>query len=153
LDYLDAHGIEANVRYLPFCLFPEKYRKFVQNFQQIVYDLHEWESAGEAWSSAEPQRQAEAPLSAPIDFFGHVEAHRVRAFARALEQLPADKRWSPSVRQTLDALEARAAGRQRLTVSLYGSPSVGLTLMRAAATRPALREVVSFEAFISSPAY
>ena len=57
IDVLDANGIEVNVRYLPFCLFPEKYRKFVQNFQQIVYDLHEWESAGEAWSGAEPQRQ------------------------------------------------------------------------------------------------
>jgi len=49
IDYLDANDVEVNVStsLLPV---PERYRKFVQNFQQIVYDLHEWESAGEAWS-------------------------------------------------------------------------------------------------------
>jgi MoaA/NifB/PqqE/SkfB family radical SAM enzyme len=62
IDYLSAHDIEVNVRYMPFCLFPEPYRKHVQNFQQIIYDLHEWESAGEIWSGNTDNRIAARPL-------------------------------------------------------------------------------------------
>ena len=131
MDLLDANGIEVNVRYLPFCLFPEKYRKFVQNFQQIVYDLHEWESAGEAWSGAEPQRQTHAPLSEPIDFFRHIEALRLNFFKKELEQLPAEQRWGSSVAATLDVLEDRVKRNGQLTVSLYGSVAVGNALREA----------------------
>jgi hypothetical protein len=53
------------VRYFPFCVFAERHRKFSQNFQQIVYDLHEWEAASEVWTSLPGQRQAALPLSAP----------------------------------------------------------------------------------------
>ncbi len=151
IDLLDANGIEVNVRYLPFCLFPEKYRKFVQNFQQIVYDLHEWESAGEAWSGAEPQRQTQAPLSEPIDFFRHIEALRLNFFKNELEQLPADQRWGSSVAATLDALEdrvatQRAADRQpvrqrRRSAMRFAKPS--RRGHRSARTCP-------FDAFISS---
>ena len=150
IDLLDANGIEVNVRYLPFCLFPEKYRKFVQNFQQIVYDLHEWESAGEAWSSAEPQRQTLAPLSEPIDFFRHIEALRLNYFRRELEQLPADQRWGSSVTATLDALEERVKRIGPISVSLYGSASVGNAIRDAVLSRPALRHSVRFVAFVSS---
>ena len=125
IDLLDANGIEVNVRYLPFCLFPEKYRQFVQNFQQIVYDLHEWESAGEAWSGAEPQRQTHAALSEPIDFFRHIEALRLNFFKKELEQLPADQRWGSSMVATLDVLDDRVRRSGPLTVSLYGSVAVG----------------------------
>ena len=150
IDLLDANGIEVNVRYLPFCLFPEKYRRFVQNFQQIVYDLHEWESAGEAWSGAEPQRQTQAPLSEPIDFFRHIEALRLNFFKNELEQLPADQRWGSSVAATLDALEDRVRRSGPLTISLYGSVSVGNAIREAVTSRPSLSAKVSFAAFISS---
>jgi pyruvate-formate lyase-activating enzyme len=150
IDLLDASGIEVNVRYLPFCLFPEKYRQFVQNFQQIVYDLHEWESAGEAWSSAEPQRQTLAPLSEPVDFFRHIEALRLNNFRRELEQLPADQRWGSSVTATLDALEERVKRIGPISVRLYGSASVGNAIREAVMSRPALRNSVRFAAFISS---
>lgn len=150
IDLLDANGIEVNVRYLPFCLFPEKYRKFVQNFQQIVYDLHEWESAGEAWSSAEPQRQTLAPLSEPVDFFRHIEALRLNNFTRELEQLPADQRWGCSVTATLDALEDRVKRSGPIRVSLYGSASVGSAIRKAVDSRPSLRDRVTFAAYISS---
>ena len=150
IDLLDANGIEVNVRYLPFCLFPEKYRKFVQNFQQIVYDLHEWESAGEAWSGAEPQRQTQAPLSEPIDFFRHIEALRLNFFKKELEQLPADQRWGSSVAATLDALEDRVRRSGPLTVSLYGSVAVGTAIRDAVRSRPSLSANISFDAFISS---
>lgn len=154
IDHLDAHGIEVNVRYLPFCLFPERYRKFLQNFQQITYDLHEWEAAGEAWSSQGAQRESAAPLSEPIDFFKYIEVIRLRSFGETLEQLPQAQRWSPSVRATVDRLEARAAESQSpLTASLYGSVAVGLAIMHAAAERDALRDRLSFVAFISSARY
>jgi pyruvate-formate lyase-activating enzyme len=150
IDLLDANGIEVNVRYLPFCLFPEKYRKFVQNFQQIVYDLHEWESAGEAWSGAEPQRQTHAPLSEPIDFFRHIEALRLNFFKKELAQLPADQRWGSSVAATLDALEDRVTRSGPLTVSLYGSVAIGSAIREAVRARPSLHANISFDAFISS---
>lgn len=69
IDQLSGHDIEVNVRYLPFCVFPAPYRKYLQNFQQIVYDLHEWETAGETWSGAAAQRRSRECLSAPLDFF------------------------------------------------------------------------------------
>jgi hypothetical protein len=138
------------VRYLPFCLFPEKYRKYVQNFQQIVYDLHEWESAGEAWSGAEPQRQTQAPLSEPIDFFRHIEALRLNFFKKELDQLPADQRWGSSVAATLDALEDRVQRSGSLRISLYGSVPVGNAIREAVRSRPALNTRVTFEAFVSS---
>jgi len=65
LDEFDRRGVECNVRYFPFCVFEERHRKFSQNFQQIVYDLHEWEAGSEVWTSQPNQRQAALPLSAP----------------------------------------------------------------------------------------
>lgn len=65
LDEFDRRNVECNVRYFPFCVFEERHRKFSQNFQQIVYDLHEWEAASEVWTSQPGQRQAALPLSSP----------------------------------------------------------------------------------------
>lgn len=65
LDEFDRRDVECNVRYFPFCVFEERHRKYCQNFQQIVYDLHEWEAASEVWTSQPNQRQAALPLSAP----------------------------------------------------------------------------------------
>jgi sulfatase maturation enzyme AslB (radical SAM superfamily) len=154
IDHLDAHGLEVNVRYLPFCLFPERYRKFLQNFQQITYDLHEWEAAGEAWSSQGAQRESAAVLSEPIDFFKYIEVIRLRVAGDELGQLTADDRWSPSVRTLLDRLEARVARQDApLTVSLFGSADAGIAIMRAAAGRPSLRDRIWFVAFVSSARY
>jgi molybdenum cofactor biosynthesis enzyme MoaA len=66
LDEFDRRNVECNVRYFPFCVFEERHRKFSQNFQQIVYDLHEWEAEAEAWTSQPGQRQAATPLSGPL---------------------------------------------------------------------------------------
>ena len=130
LDYLDAHGVEVNVRYLPSACSREV-PKFVQNFQQIVYDLHEWESAGEAWSGAEPQRQTLAPLSEPDRL---LPSHRGAA-AELLQEGAASaagrQRWGASVAATLDALEARVRRSGPLSVSLYGSAAVGNAIREA----------------------
>ncbi len=154
LDYLEAHEVEANVRYLPFCLFPERYRKYVQNFQQIIYDLHEWESAGESWTGAPAQRQATGPLDEPVNFFRHVEAVRTRAFGTELACLPAAQRWGASVRGALAALEDRVRGAAgSLTAALFGSAPIGVAVMQAAAASPALAGRLRFVAFISSAQY
>lgn len=65
LDEFERRNVECNVRYFPFCVFEERHRKYAQNFQQIVYDLHEWEAASEVWTSQPNQRQAALPLSSP----------------------------------------------------------------------------------------
>lgn len=154
IDYLDQHGIEVNVRYLPFCLFPEPYRKFVQNFQQIVYDLHEWESAGEAWTGAPAQRQANADLGAPVDFHRHVEALRLGACGDRLASLPEATRWQGALGATLQRLRARVPhGDATLRVSLFGSAAVGTTLRRAIAAADDLAGRVSVEAYVSGPQF
>lgn len=56
LDILDAAGIEANVRYFPICQVPERHRKSMYNFQQLSYDLHEWDYASWSWTGQQPQR-------------------------------------------------------------------------------------------------
>ncbi len=81
LDTLDQAGLEVNVRYLPFCMFEERHRKFSQNFQQIVYDLHEWDAASEAWTSLPNLRQAALPLVPPIPLLDTVWSRRIRWLA------------------------------------------------------------------------
>lgn len=62
LDFLEEHGVEANVRYLPLCLVPERHRKSFYNFQQLPYDLHEWDYASWSWTGRNPQRRRDEPL-------------------------------------------------------------------------------------------
>lgn len=73
IDELSAHGIEVNIRYMPFCVFPEAYRKHVQNFQQIIYDLHEWETEGEMWSGALDNRHADKGCPPFVDIDRRLE--------------------------------------------------------------------------------
>lgn len=62
LDVLDAAGIEANVRYLPFCMAEERHRKSWYNFQQLPYDLHEWDFASWQWTMLQPQMMQQGGL-------------------------------------------------------------------------------------------
>ncbi|WP_459856764.1 radical SAM protein [Humidesulfovibrio idahonensis] len=63
LDILNAAGIEANVRYFPLCQVPEAYRKHLYNFQQLPYDVHEWDYASWSWTDMKPQRMRAGELS------------------------------------------------------------------------------------------
>lgn len=56
-------GIEANVRYFPLCQVPEDYRQHLYNFQQLPYDLHEWDYASWSWTDMKPQRMRDGGLS------------------------------------------------------------------------------------------
>lgn len=65
LDLLEAGGIEANVRYFPFCMVEERHRKNVYNFQQLSYDPHEWDLASWGWTGMQPQRMRDGELTPP----------------------------------------------------------------------------------------
>jgi len=63
MDILESAGVETNVRYFPLCQVPEKYRKNLYNFQQLPYDVHEWDYASWSWTDMKPQRMREGGLS------------------------------------------------------------------------------------------
>lgn len=56
LDILAEAGIECNVRYFPICMVDVRHRKSMYNFQQLPYDLHEWDFASWSWTGQQPQR-------------------------------------------------------------------------------------------------
>ena len=62
LDCLEENGLEANVRYLPLCAAKPRHRKNFYNFQQLPYDLHEWDYASWSWSGRNPQRRRDGEL-------------------------------------------------------------------------------------------
>ncbi|MBF0232215.1 MAG: radical SAM protein [Desulfamplus sp.] len=66
MDILENAGIECNVRYYPFCMVPERYRKNLYNFQQLPYDSHEWDYASWSWSAEPPQRRRDGELTKPF---------------------------------------------------------------------------------------
>ena len=63
LDILDDAGVEANVRYLPLCMVPERHRKSMYNFQQLPYDHHEWDYASWSWTGLVEQRMKGGDVS------------------------------------------------------------------------------------------
>jgi MoaA/NifB/PqqE/SkfB family radical SAM enzyme len=56
MDILAKAHIECNVRYFPICMVEERHRKSIFNFQQLPYDLHEWDYASWSWTGQQPQR-------------------------------------------------------------------------------------------------
>ena len=89
----------------------------------------------------------------PIDFFRYIEHLRLRGCHDELEQLPSEQRWGSSVVATLNALESRVKASGPQTVALYGSASIGNAIRDAARSRPALRDGLTFVAFVSSPQF
>jgi MoaA/NifB/PqqE/SkfB family radical SAM enzyme len=96
LDYLEKGGIEANVRYLPYCMLPERYRNSIYNFQQIPYDLHENEFGGWTWTNEEAQRTAKGPLSPTIQLGARPRLGRLR---RPMQKLAQHPRLGPFLRR------------------------------------------------------
>lgn len=66
LDILEDAGIEANVRYFPICMVEERHRKSVYNFQQLPYDIHEWDFASWSWTGMQQQRMRDGDVSPVI---------------------------------------------------------------------------------------
>ncbi len=66
IDYLEGHGIETNVRYVPMCMAEPRHRKNFYNFQQNLYDLHEWDYQSWAWTGLQIQRMKGGSLVPPF---------------------------------------------------------------------------------------
>lgn len=88
LDILEAAHVEANVRYFPLCLVPERHRKSMYNFQQLPYDLHEWDYASWSWTGQQPQRMAGGEPTAPPKL-RDVTYPRVKSFYEVFPELDA----------------------------------------------------------------
>jgi MoaA/NifB/PqqE/SkfB family radical SAM enzyme len=51
LDILEANKIpKVNIRYVPYCVFQEKYRKYICDFRDRVYDPDEWADPFQSFS-------------------------------------------------------------------------------------------------------
>jgi len=109
LDVLADAGIEANVRYLPFCIVEERHRSSVYDFQQIPYDLHENDFASWSWTDLDAQRRSGSPLSPPYGLGTRLHLGPLRAPLRRLAAA------QPAVGDGLHAvkqrLEIRWSGR------------------------------------------
>lgn len=118
LDTLAAAGIEANVRYLPFCMVAERHRKSVYNFSQIPYDLHENDFASWSWTDLPAQRMHAAPLTPPFPLGQRLELGTLRAPLRRLaRELPILGNGLHQIKQHLErrwAAEPAAASRDEL---------------------------------------
>lgn len=66
MDLLEKAGIEVNVRYMPLCMAEEGQRKNFYNFQQLSYDLHEWDYQSWIWTMMQPQMMKEGALVPPV---------------------------------------------------------------------------------------
>jgi len=137
LDKLDAAGLEVNVRYLPFCMFEERHRKFSQNFQQIVYDLHEWDAASEAWTALPNLRQAALPLVQPMSLNDTVWSRRIRWMAESSSEA-IDSIGSKAVKDVLrKAQEGAREVYLRVATRKGGAPAIPEIQQHADADRSA----------------
>jgi hypothetical protein len=84
LDILAEAGVEANVRFLPFCILPDRHRKSMYNFAQIPYDLHDWDHASARWVFERAQRIAEGEINPPIRRLASVRGGWLRILLRRL---------------------------------------------------------------------
>jgi len=66
LDVLARAGVEANVRYFPFCKVAERHWPSVYDYQQLSYDPQEWDFASWAWTNKGPQRMNAGTPSPPV---------------------------------------------------------------------------------------
>lgn len=66
MDILDAACIECNVRYFPICLVSKEHRRSVYNYQQMYYDLHEWDYASWSWTAIQAQRMKSGNITPPF---------------------------------------------------------------------------------------
>lgn len=66
MDMLEAAGIEVNVRYLPLCMAEERHRKNFYNFQQLSYDVHEWDYQSWLWTMMATQMMRDGNPSPPF---------------------------------------------------------------------------------------
>jgi MoaA/NifB/PqqE/SkfB family radical SAM enzyme len=119
LDCLAAANVEANVRYLPFCVVAERHRAAVYDFPQLSYDLHENDFASWSWTDLPAQRMTEAPLTPPFGLGPRLALGPLRApLRRVVVQLPRVGDRLHAVKQSLERRWA-AAPSERSRDELY----------------------------------
>ena len=111
LDTLEGAGVEANVRYVPLCIVPERHFKSMYNFQQLSYDLHENEFGGWTWTGEPPQRMARGELAPPIEFGARPALGPLREPLRRLAVQPTVGPWLEKGRRLSLRVWATAANR------------------------------------------
>ena len=67
MDILAKGNVECNVRYFPICMVEERHRRSMFNFQQLPYDIHEWDYASWSWTGQQPQRMKWGDCSPPAE--------------------------------------------------------------------------------------
>ncbi len=101
MDILEDAGVETNVRYLPMCMAEPRHRKSFYNFQQLSYDVHEWDFQSWFWTMMPTQMMRDGnplppfrlgPYAARIYLGGaererdHYERHPVKQGAKFAAQ-------------------------------------------------------------------
>lgn len=84
MDILDSAGVECNVRYFPICMVAKKHRKSVYDFQQLPYDIHEWDFASWSWTGMKLQRMKSGNLT-PVKSLEYLTYGRSSAVNSALK--------------------------------------------------------------------
>jgi MoaA/NifB/PqqE/SkfB family radical SAM enzyme len=153
IDRLSENGIEVNVRYLPFCIFPAEYRRYVQNFQQIIFDVHEWESAGETWTGKPSQRISSHPLSEPTDFYKELIKIRHRYFLSENGKAKVKNDWFRNyMEHELERMICESR-KSRLLLAVFGNLELGKMVFETINKSTTYKDRIDCVGFISTPAY
>jgi hypothetical protein len=112
---LAAAGVEANVRYLPFCVVAERHRSSVYDFPQIPYDLHENDFASWSWTDLPAQRMRDAALTPPFGLGPRLPLGALRTpLRRLVVQMPRVGDGLHEIKQRLERRwAARPSGKSR----------------------------------------
>lgn len=115
LDLLADAGLEANVRYLPFCVVPPRHRRSVYDFPQIPYDLHENDFASWSWTDLPAQRMHDAALTPPLGLGPRLALGPLRTpLRRLVVQVPVVGDGLHAIKERLERhWAARSAGVTR----------------------------------------
>jgi len=117
-----AHGnVECNVRYFPLCMVAERHRQSVYNFQQLPFDVHEWDYASWSWTGQQSQRMKAGDVSEPIPFEDAV--YEPPTYPGMLQQLAIKVRESISGYPQL--LKAAVAVNRGIGKAIHGGTGPG----------------------------
>lgn len=142
IDYLEENLIEVNLRYLPFCIYEDRHKKNIQDFQQRIWDLHEWEPAGEAWTRRAEQRSADGDLSEPLNFYEMVIK------SRDIFRLEGEEN---KYNYLIDKLKEKA--QKPITVAIYGNTDLACDVASTIKNNEFLNDKIEIKSIISTKRY
>jgi MoaA/NifB/PqqE/SkfB family radical SAM enzyme len=115
LDILAEGGVEANVRYYPFCFLEERHRPSNFNFKQLPYDHHEWDYASWSWTQQTAQRVSIGDVSEPPELVRKVRAGILRRPLKYIAgKSPRAKRVLEQGRDVLSKVVTRVGSKDDL---------------------------------------